>query len=463
MPDVLVTGSGLSAVLAALDFAEVGLSVELVVDAGDGWPDRAVSDPDGAIAEALARIAAPVAEEHAGFAGAEAVPASRFAPLLRGANGSWERQAEPEVLGVPAQPLAREVQRLLGLGGALRVWLDRLKPVLTVGKTQSFGPLVRTRIGAAALARLVDPAVVERYGVRADAVDAGIAAPGLNETLTRTGSLTGAVLAYADRNVARETEILPRSGWAAARAAAFERLSLYAVVLSEDRAVAAREGDAGWQIERASGAVTRVRGLVIDAGDRNGWSASGAIRGGSRAPLLRVVDQSETEHSEVPRSEHSRVYAEIGIQDPGVDRPALDEPECDALQLVESDGAPWAVRFTRDGIGAGEWTARLAGPVRDRSGEAHAVAAVDALDAVLARSGAERVPGAEWRIAVEAAAFPTTAARDRAESELTAWQAEESERIAVGAELFGGDIARSIVEAHRGSVALRRRLTGIAS
>ncbi len=467
MPDVLVTGSGPSAVLAALDLAEVGLAVELVVSPDDVWPDRPERDPDGAIAAALARIAAPVSTEHSGFAGAEPVSAPRTAPMLRTPGGAWAPQAEPEVLGIPAQPLAREVQRLLGVGGALRAWLDRVTPVLTVGKTRSFGKLVRTRVGAAALSRLVEPAVVERYGVRADAVDAAIAAPGLNELLTRAGSLTGAALAYADRNVARETATAPRGGWLAARAAVLERLSLYAVILSDDPAVVARERDTGWEIERASGAVTHARGLVIDAGDRRGWGQGSQLLTADSDPGFRIEDQAGASHLAMPQASAERLHAEIGIQDPFAGELDSVAGKASGLLLVEFEGASWSVRLAADPERVSGWTAQVAGPRRGLEGEGEGTGADPAdvlrqLDAVLASAGLERAAGAEWRVRSAPAAFATVAERDRADAELTTWRAQESERIAVGARLIDGDLGRAFSEAHREATVLRRRLTGIS-
>ena len=466
MPDVLVTGAGPTAMLAALDLAEVGLAVELVLGPEDAWPDRAVADPDGGLAAALARIAAPVAPEHAGFSEAEPVSAPRIAPLLRSVGGAWAPQAEPEVLGIPGQPLAREVQRLLGVGGALRVWRDRLIPVLTVGKTQSFGRLVRNRIGAAALARLVEPPVVERFGIRADEVDAAVAAPGLNETFTRAGSLTAAALAYADRNVARETVTHPRGGWLGARAALLERLSLYSVVLSEDAAVAAREGDAGWEIERASGAMTRARGLIIDAGDDTNWVALDGLAAARGRRRIRVVDQAEADHTELPASSPDRVYAEIDIPRPDL-RSAVDgAPGAEALQLIEIAGESWAVRFAPEPADSGDeaWRAILSGPARALDAPAQPADELRArLDAVLAAAEVATVRGAEWRVKRGVAVFATVAERHRSDAVLTAWHAEESERVAVGAALHGADLGRAVEEGHRAAVALRRRLTGIAA
>ncbi|PII85060.1 hypothetical protein BMH32_11215 [Leucobacter sp. OLJS4] len=463
MPDVLVTGSGPSAMLAALDLAEVGLTVELVVAPGDVWPDRPERDPDGVIAAALARIAAPVSPGHSGFAGAEATSSPRTAPMLRAPGGTWSRQAEPEVLGIPAQPLAREVQRLLGGGGAFRAWLDRVTPVLTVGKTRALGKLVRARIGVTALSRLVEPAVVERYGVRADAVDTSVAAPGLNELLTRAGSLTGAALAYADRNVARETETAPTGGWLSARAALLERLSLYAVVLSDDAAVVAREGDAGWEIERASGALTHARGLVIDVGDRAAWSEGETPSETAAGPAIRVEDQAGAAHSALPSAAAERVHAEIGIQDPFAVVPSSDAREAGGLLLIELAGEPWSVRLSASAASASGWNAQLTGPrVGSDGGAVEAVELVRRLDTVLAESGVERAPGAEWRLRRDVAGFATAAERDGVDAELTAWRAEESERIAVGARLVGGDLARAFADADREATALRRRLTGIS-
>ncbi|UUT34514.1 protoporphyrinogen/coproporphyrinogen oxidase [Microbacterium elymi] len=86
-----------------------------------------------------------------------------------------------------------EVRRILGTGGAWRAYLDRLRPPLTIGHERRLSTLVRSRMGAKVLDRLVAPLTAGVFGALPDDIDVDLAAPGLNAALTRAGSLSGAV------------------------------------------------------------------------------------------------------------------------------------------------------------------------------------------------------------------------------------------------------------------------------
>lgn len=115
-------------------------------------------------------------------------------------SGAWVRLPSGTVplpkaglLGIPSSPLASDVVRAIGWGGAWRAYLDRVMPVLTIGKERSLGTLVRKRMGSRVLERLVAPVATGVYSARPDDLDLAVVAPGLNEALTRLGSLSGAV------------------------------------------------------------------------------------------------------------------------------------------------------------------------------------------------------------------------------------------------------------------------------
>lgn len=97
------------------------------------------------------------------------------------------------VLGIPGNPLADDVRRVLGGAGAARAYADRLLPVLK-GRYDTLGPLVRGRMGARVLDRLVAPVVTAVYGVDPETVPVDLIAPGLNRAITTTGTLSSAVL-----------------------------------------------------------------------------------------------------------------------------------------------------------------------------------------------------------------------------------------------------------------------------
>ena len=200
---VVVVGGGIGGLIAAREFAKLGMTVTLleasptlggairggVVDgialdlgaesfATRGGHVRALVDELG--------LGSAVVAPAPGGAWVAGLPGGKAAPLPKGG-----------VLGIPANPFAEDVVRVIGWGGAWRAYLDRLRPPLTIGRATSLGKLVRSRLGSAVLDRLVAPVTSGVYSARPDDIDPDIAAPGLNAALTRTGSLTGAVAELA--------------------------------------------------------------------------------------------------------------------------------------------------------------------------------------------------------------------------------------------------------------------------
>lgn len=196
---VAVVGGGIGGMVAALEFAKVGMTVTLfeaterlggVLRAADvaglrldvgaesfatrGGHVRRFLDELG-LSDAIVRPTG-------GGAWVAGVPGVGAAPLPRGG-----------VLGIPENPWDPAVRRILGWGGAWRAYLDRLRPPLTIGHDRSLGHLVRSRMGDKVLDRLVAPVTAGVYSARPDDIDVDAAAPGLNAALTRTGSLSGAV------------------------------------------------------------------------------------------------------------------------------------------------------------------------------------------------------------------------------------------------------------------------------
>lgn len=444
MIDALVTGRSIAALLAALDLAEVGLRVGLAADERVGEPPVApVRDPDGIVTEFLNRVAAPIAgTDAAPAAGALPRVSAPVAPLLQDRTGAWAPQATPAVLGIPASPLATEAVRLLGTGAAIRAYLDRIMPLLAVGKAKTLGPLVRKRVGARALERLIEPEVRERYGVGADEVEVALAAPGLNEALSRVGSLTGAALAYSDRNVARETRVEPAGGGTALKGEILRKLALYGAeffdgrvtqaVVSESLGQGTEPHVGSWLVTLSDGRALESRSLILDFG-----------RNVTRSELLSNLAPGLVTH-------RVRVHAEIDISDPD--------------WLTEGQRA-LAVR--------GGWTIL----VEYRTGQAaRAILSsdvlsepptLDGLDAVLSpillEYSLQPLPSAEWSMGVAAAPFSSHADRDQAASLVANIAEQRPPMRAVGRSLFGDDLPSALAAAHADSVALRRDLTGLTA
>lgn len=196
---VVVVGGGMAGMVAALECAKVGLRVTLV-EAGDrlGGVLR-TAEVDGLTldigAESYATRAGIVRGlvDELGLSDAVTTPNPAGAWVAGLPGGGAAPLPRGGVLGIPDNPFAPDVRRVIGWGGAWRAYLDRLRPPLTIGHQHSLGALVRSRMGGKVLDRLVAPVTGGVYSARPDDIDVDVAAPGLNAALTRAGSLSGAV------------------------------------------------------------------------------------------------------------------------------------------------------------------------------------------------------------------------------------------------------------------------------
>ncbi len=214
---VVVVGGGVSGLIAARECAKVGLQVT-VLEASDVFGGVLRTAEVGGIvldvgAESYATrggivrgllgelgLADAVVTPNPAGAWVAGVPGVGAAPLPKGG-----------VLGIPDNPFDPAVRRIIGWSGAWRAYVDRLRPPLTIGHTLSLGKLVRSRLGARVLDRLVAPVTSGVYSARPDDIDVDLAAPGLNAALTRTGSLTGAVAELRARRVSTRPADAPAS------------------------------------------------------------------------------------------------------------------------------------------------------------------------------------------------------------------------------------------------------------
>jgi oxygen-dependent protoporphyrinogen oxidase len=194
---VVVIGGGAAGLTAARDIARPGFDV-IVLEAGEtagGSVARhtvagveldagaeSFATRGGHVAELIDELGLGDAVESPNPAGAWLQLPDRAVPTPAGG-----------VLGIPSTPLARDVIAALGWRGALRAYADRLLPVLTIGQERNLGRLVRRRMGRAVLENLVAPVTTGVYSASPDDLDVAVAAPGLNQALTRNGSLSGAV------------------------------------------------------------------------------------------------------------------------------------------------------------------------------------------------------------------------------------------------------------------------------
>jgi oxygen-dependent protoporphyrinogen oxidase len=195
---VVVIGGGAAGLVAALDCARVGIRVTVV--------ERAQA-PGGSIAtETVAGIRVDTgAESYATRGGTVRALVDSLgladAVVTPAAAGAWVRLPDGRsvplpkagLLGIPSNPLADDVRRVIGWRGAIRAYLDRIRPVLTIGRELNLGELVERRMGKAVLNSLVAPVTRGVYSADPYDLDVTRAAPGLNRALTVAGSLSGAV------------------------------------------------------------------------------------------------------------------------------------------------------------------------------------------------------------------------------------------------------------------------------
>lgn len=197
--NVIVVGGGIGGLIAARECAKVGMKVTVLEaeDSVGGAIRRA--ELDGIVVDAGAEsyatrggtvralleelgLADRIVTPAAGGAWLAGIPGVGAAPLPVGG-----------ILGIPGNAFQDDVRRIIGWPGAWRAYVDRLRPPLTIGHTQSLGRLVSSRMGAKVHDRLVAPVVTGVYSASPDDIDVEVAAPGLSAALTRTGSLAGAV------------------------------------------------------------------------------------------------------------------------------------------------------------------------------------------------------------------------------------------------------------------------------
>ncbi len=205
MQDVIVIGGGVAGLVAARACARVGLTVtvlEATPAVGGAVASHEVAGltlDSGAESFAVRRNAVAEFVDSLGLTGDVVAPNPAGAWLhlpAEGPAGGSVSVPLPQagVLGIPGSPLADDVRRVIGWSGAWRAYLDRLMPVLTIGREHSLGDLVRKRMGRRVLERLVEPVTAGVYSSAADDLEIDVVAPGLNAALTTAGSLSGAVL-----------------------------------------------------------------------------------------------------------------------------------------------------------------------------------------------------------------------------------------------------------------------------
>ncbi|MCG7309594.1 FAD-dependent oxidoreductase [Brachybacterium sp. ACRRE] len=273
---VLVLGGGLAGLLAARRHARGGARVTLVERREDvGGAVRGV-DLGGLVvnagAEAYGTGSGAVDALLSDLGLGERVVSPRAGLGSRVVSDAGALVSPPGgLLGIPGDPLSREVRAALGTTGALRAWAERLLPA-SVGFADgvSVAEYVRRRMGARVAERLVAPIIGGVHSADPHTLELASVLPHLEETVRETGSLAAAVrrlrpqphasAGTAVRALDPTMALLPG-------ALADDLLSHGGAMLSGTRAVSVRRGgtdaaeiqpgdpDAAWQV-RLEGAHT---------------------------------------------------------------------------------------------------------------------------------------------------------------------------------------------------------------
>jgi oxygen-dependent protoporphyrinogen oxidase len=198
--DVLVVGGGVGGLVVARRLALEGVSVTLFEQAdalgGQVARQRIAGIQLDAAAESFATRGGSVAAllEELGLAGDIVTPNPAPAWLQR-SDGSAVPLPAAGLLGIPGDPLADDVVRVIGREAAERAARDADLPASTGTDASSLGELVRARMGDAVVDGLVGPIVRGVHSVSADAVPLERAHPRLREEILERGSLAAAVRA----------------------------------------------------------------------------------------------------------------------------------------------------------------------------------------------------------------------------------------------------------------------------
>lgn len=199
--DVLVIGGTVAGAVAALECSRLGLRVTILGELPHLLPEQFQDDAGGWrwLSDSLSaegRLSDQDTLQSLGVA-------QRF---VRGVSGDPVPVPNESIFGIPSSPLSDEVVQAVGRAASMRAYLDRIRPVLTIGKEHNLAHLVSSRMGSKILDVFVSPLIHEHFGAPAEDVDVAVAIPGLNEAITRTGSLSTGVLACLESANLKNTD-----------------------------------------------------------------------------------------------------------------------------------------------------------------------------------------------------------------------------------------------------------------
>lgn len=198
MADVTVVGGGVAGLVTARRLALSGVRVT-VVEASDRLGGPVARHVVGGIAldagaESFAVRGGTVAALLGELGLADDIVEPRPGPAwLQPATGAAVPLPATALLGIPADPAADDVVRVVGSAAAAEAARRDALPLAPGSDALSLGALVRARLGDDVLERLVAPVVHGVHSQHPDEVALSRAHPSLPAEMVAAGSLTGAV------------------------------------------------------------------------------------------------------------------------------------------------------------------------------------------------------------------------------------------------------------------------------
>ncbi|WP_207455614.1 protoporphyrinogen/coproporphyrinogen oxidase [Herbiconiux sp. SYSU D00978] len=253
--------------------------------------------------------------------------------------GSWLHDADgrpvklpaTSVYGIPADPLAPDVVAVIGQDAANRAAEDATLDRRIGADVETLGDLVRVRMGAELLERLVTPIVFGVHSQHPNDLPLDRVAPGLREGLVQNGSLAAAV--------AKQRENSPAGTAVAGIDGGMFRLVEELATDLERRGVEVRTGSRAWAIKPQSvlvGGVAQHADLVVAAGPAMG------VMGTRIALVTLVVDAPELDAA--PRGTGVLVHPDA----PGVRAKALTHSTAKWPWLASRAGGRHVLRLSFD-------------------------------------------------------------------------------------------------------------------
>jgi oxygen-dependent protoporphyrinogen oxidase len=201
--DVVVVGGGVAGLVTARQLAHLGLAVTVVEERAALGGFVASHELAGVELDSGAESFATRKGTVAALVTELGLGDEIVTPATAGAWVAWPGGTAPlpasGVLGIPGVPLADDVRRIIGWSGSLRAYLDRVMPLVRVRPESDLGDIVRRRMGRKVLDRLVTPVVAGVHSADPSVVDVRTVAPTLTASMTKQGSLSGAVMALREQ------------------------------------------------------------------------------------------------------------------------------------------------------------------------------------------------------------------------------------------------------------------------